>query len=422
VAKVVHIMSTQVFFRGGSEAEVHRGHNSAKLNGSASGWLAKKLATTRGAAAVSLTTNTVAGTTLGVEATVTAGGDTVEFISPPIDQAVTIAGAISVNLWGDENNMSANVGAQIVIERLDSSGAVVSTIVNSEDGAEMPVTTPGLLTWSPTPTSTAMLKGDRFRIRLAGNDIGTMGTGFTFVFRTAGPTGGADGDSFITLTETFGFQTTNPTGSQLFLTDTASPVSVGTTEREMWTSRGGGVVNDVTNTSAGWVAAPGIQTTDTAGGAAVEWYSKALAAFTLSGVALANVRALESAASTFASLRFELAVCDGDGTNPVVWASSCPLGAGGSEGQLLTTESAWSCLLAGDDVAVTAGQRLRFRVYVEDTSLNALVTGQTVTTYYNGTTADASGDSYVTLTQTVTEFIAAAELTILVMAVPNAYR
>ena len=107
----------------------------------------------------------------------------------------------------------------------------------------------------------------------------------------------------------------------LYLTDTASDVATASVDREAWTSRGAGVQTDVTNTAAGWTAP--IQVTDTAGGTVVDWFTKQLTAFTLTGMAVVNIRALESNASAGASLRCEIARVESDGTSPTVWASWC---------------------------------------------------------------------------------------------------
>lgn len=390
--------------------DIHRGIRSNDLTGSATGWAVRQLDTARGAVVTGAARATVTGPTNGLEcvdSTLTSN----EFISPPIDQDVTISGTITFNVWMAESNMNANVSAGVVIDRLDSTGAVVSTIVSSPRNVEVPVSTPTAQNWTASPSSTAMLKGDRLRIRLYGDDAsgGTnMAASFTFTGSWSGPTGGSNGDTFITFTETFGFQTTDPTGSQVFLTDVASDVgTAGTVDREAWTSRGDGVDTDVTNTSAGPVAAPGIQVTDTAGGTPVEWFTKRVQAFTLGGLVKANVRGLVSSAAANAGLRVEIARVDADGSNATVWASGCLLtGSANLVGDLGTAETVLSGWLAGDDLAVSDGQRIRIRLYLEDPSVNNMASGQTVTTHYDGTSGSATGDTWVTFTQTLVEFVA----------------
>ena len=60
--------------------------------------------------------------------------------------------------------------------------------------------------------------------------------------------------------------------------------------------------------------------------------------------------------------------------------------------------------VAGDATAVTDGQRLRIRVYFDDAPGVAMGASSDMTFYWAGTSAAASGDTYITLPQTVTEF------------------
>jgi hypothetical protein len=63
--------------------------------------------------------------------------------------------------------------------------------------------------------------------------------------------------------------------------------------------------------------------------------------------------------------------------------------------------------VSGDDLAFTNGQRIRIRLYADDTSALAIGAGGpwSITTYYAGTSAAASGDTYITLPQSVTEYV-----------------
>jgi hypothetical protein len=192
--------------------------------------------------------------------------------------------------------------------------------------------------------------------------------------------------------------------STYYLTDTAETINPGSaTEKKALTTRGGGSVNAVTNTAAGPTA--GIQVTASAGGSAVEWYTPPLNAVTLGGKAKLNIRALESSAAANASLKAEIAVTATDGTGATVWgvADVEAITTSGSVGELPVADAARVAWVSGDDTALTAGQRLRFRLYVDDSGNAALVTGSTVTVSYNGATASAAGDSYVILPVAVTE-------------------
>lgn len=404
-------MTTQLFFRYGASVtppQIHRGTNSNKLNGSASGWEPMSLSTSRGAGAQSLNNAvTEAGPTSGVEA-VAGTSLPVEFISLPLDADFTISGTITVNLWARELNMSANAAINVAIDRLGPTGSVVSNILTTTRSTEVNLSSYAVNNFTGTPTSTTMKKGDRLRIRVFFDDAGTMAAGFEADFECDGASAGVDGDSYVTFTETFGFQITDPSGSKLYLTNTAGPDLGATIEKEMWTAVGGGSANIVVNTTAGWTAP--IQWTNAAGGTAVEWYSRPLNAFTLDGLVMVNIWPKVSAVPA-CGLRVELAVVNGDGTGAVVWGaasiydSSSPT-ASSTTFQLATTEIAFSHWLAGPATAVTAGQRLRFRVYIDDDGQSAMTNGETATLYYAGTSGGSSGDSFIVLPQTVTENVA----------------
>jgi hypothetical protein len=159
---------------------------------------------TRGAALTVGTTDTVAGPTSGVQVTETVAADEeLAWFTPPLS-AITISGTVTFNVWMAENNMSANVCARVRVERCDRYGAVISTIVNAQNGTtEIPVTTRSAQNWTATPTSTTLADGDRLKITVWGDDAASnMGSGFTFTLGYNGATGAADGDSYVTFAET----------------------------------------------------------------------------------------------------------------------------------------------------------------------------------------------------------------------------
>lgn len=391
-------MATQLFFREDSVDLGCRGESDALRAGGASGWYFGSLLTTRGASATTRTRNTVTGPTNGIEYPGGGGGTPGEYVSPPLDQAVTISGTITLNLWASENNMSANVAINCLIQRLNSQLQVVSTIATTARTTEVAVTTPGVNNFTVAPTSTNMQKGDRIRVVVFADDAGTMATGFTTSFVRSGPTAGVSGDSYVTFTETFGFLTTAPTGTQIWATETASDVTIGGTELVMWSPPGSNSVQATTNTRAGHAAKA--QCTLTAGGALVDWYTPKLNAFTLSDLIIATIHAWNPGANN-ALVGVEIAVCNSDGSSPVVYGYGTIEGSG--EGELGTGEAAYTCRIAGVDTAVADQQRLRIRVYLDDTAL-AQTSGGTVIFGY-GSQSGASGDFNVILTQNVTEFV-----------------
>lgn len=543
-------MSTQLFFRS-TTPDWSRGQGDVDLRGNFQNWTQRSLGTTRGAAATTLTATSIVGPTPGIVA-----GTSIEFISDPIDRDITIAGAITVNLWGTESSMNANASICVFLERLDKTGAVASVLVQQSAGTELN-TVSGVISTTPTPSSTNMLKGDRFRCRVFFDDATavTMASGFPLTFTYDGPTSGADGDSFITFTENFRFLTTNsvaplhtagsasvnvgttaeerwaqsfympadgsitsvdvkvfktgaptdnliaaiqadsagaPSGtdlasatvagtsltttatvtnfnvadtalsggqpywlvlrrsgalsgtnnynvstdstvvetfgwsaryassawtnfslgvlvfqtymtfsnSTLYLTDTVSTIDPnGATfdTKEAWTSRGGSTVFTSTNTAAGPTSP--LQRRVNAGTTNfLEWFSKPLQAFTLSGLAFCNIRCGTSGAGAAnASAAVEIAVCASDGTSPTVWGYAV-------DGTETLTTATYSFYVAGDDVAITNGQRLRIRLFIDDAPGVAMAAGQSSGLSHNGPTAGIDGDTYIVVPQTVTAF------------------
>ncbi len=387
-------MATQLFLADGN-SDYGTGNNDTNLAGSVvTNWAARPLRTTRGSGSLLGQSNTVTGPTNGVE--ILSSSQTLVWYSLPLDDDVTVSGSITWNLWGSENNMSANVAINGQLDVIDGATGAITSVDKTANVGELvvsitPATGGTVNNFAQAPAAGVLCKkGDRLRVRVFGDDVGTMASTFTFSFNYAGTTAAAIGDSYLTLTETLTF--TEPAGTQIFPTNTASPVATASVDREAWTSRGGGVQNDVTNTSAGFVAP--IQLTDTAGGTVVDWFTRQLNSFTLGGPVRCNIRASSSGGGA-AAIGVEIAVVDNDGTNPTVFAIG-RTGYGVAVG-----EAAYSFLVGGADLVVAGGRRLRVRLFIDDPG-SAMVTAQSITTFYAGASG-ATGDSYLTFTQTMTE-------------------
>lgn len=355
------------------------------------------LSTTRGSSLVVGSANTVSGPTAGIE--ITNGTQPYLFVTPPLASDITISGSITWNIWAQESSMNANVAINGILWVSSGATGTFTEIDRTARTTELGFSgSRTVQNFSETPAAgIACKKGDRLVATIFGDDAGTMGSGFTFDVGVGGTTASADGDTFLTLTENVTFDTATPSGTQVFLTDTASSVSTASVDREAWTSRGAGAQTDVTNTAAGPTS--GIQVTDTAGGTVVDWFTKPLAATTIGGRVTCNVWANESNAAANASVRVEIALVDFDGTNATVWAS------GTNSGEIpVTTSTAQGWVVSGDDLSVAPAQRLRIRLYVDDATQSTLVTGHTVTTNYAGTSGGATGDTYFTFSQTLTEY------------------
>lgn len=157
-----------------------------------------KLLFARAAGINSRTDSTVAGPTSGVQV-----GTNTQKVSWWLQvNAVTISAAITKNIWGAETNMAANAGYQFIIERWDAT-SLISTVQNSERGTEMAVTTRAVNNWNTgTVTSTTFAAGDWLRVYALFNDVGTMASGHSVDTSFGGTSAGADGDSYVTFTET----------------------------------------------------------------------------------------------------------------------------------------------------------------------------------------------------------------------------
>ena len=386
-------------------ASTHRGHNDAKLNLAASWWFPVVLSELPNTVLVGSGVSSVTGPTNGLETIITALTTLpAEWISEPLSADFTISGTITLNLWASETTMNDNCAINAVIEKVDGATGVITQIAKSARVTEVALSTQAVNNFTVTPTSTACKRGDRLRVRVFADDAGTMaaGGGMQFAFNRASP-GGTNGDSWVQFTENLTFEPAgDPTGSTYYLTDTAETINPGAaTEKKALKTRGSGSVNAITNTAAGPVAP--IQVTATGGGTAIEWYTPPLNAFTLGGKAKFNMRGLESNAAANASLCAQIAVVNGDGTGAVVWAKANIESDNTTGGELGTADAVEIAWVAGDDLAVAAGQRLRFRIYIEDVAIGPLVAGHTVTISYNGASAGAAGDAYVILPVTVTE-------------------
>lgn len=246
-------MATRTYFSD-SVATMHRGDNTAQANGVNSGWRPYFLKTTAGpSTGNTAVVSTVSGPTNGLEIQGTGGPR--EWISEPLAADVTISGSITFNLVMSESSMSANAGAQCIIERLNSLGDIVSTVINSEKGTELP-TSAAAQNWSGTPTSTNFLRGDRIRIRVLANDAGgTMATGFSVSF-SFNATAGSANDSWVEFTENLTFETADPTGTTHYLRqDSATGLtSDSVVRKKAATSRGAERMILPASAVAGWTA------------------------------------------------------------------------------------------------------------------------------------------------------------------------
>lgn len=197
----------------------------------------------------------------------------------------------------------------------------------------------------------------------------------------------------------------SPTGKRLFLTNTnASGVTAGSNiKKELSTSRGSGSVATTTTTPIGSLGA-GIQITDVNGGTPIEWYTKPLKSFTFGGMARIDARC--DCSVNQIAVGCEIAVTNGDGSNPVIWGRACMYveGSSGVQGGLQPNEADHYIFVSGRNIVVTDGQRLRIRLYFDNsTSAQNPNSVGTSNFYYGAATYGASGDSYIVLPNAIVE-------------------
>jgi len=174
----------------------------------------RQLSTSKGTAASTMVKNTVAGAvtppTAATQFTVSAGGTNVIWYSEPFLNGQTISGAVTFNIWAHESATAANATITAELVRANNAGTVQSVIAAVVLSRTELTTTSAVQNWSnATVSSTAMSAGDRLAVRVYiddGNGV-TMASGRTVTITIAGPTDGADGDSYVQLTEDVRFPT-----------------------------------------------------------------------------------------------------------------------------------------------------------------------------------------------------------------------
>lgn len=362
----------------------------AKLDGTVSGWYPRLLQSSPGAALVTKNTPTVAGPTSGVEVD-SGAGIPIDFISHPLAADVTISGTITGNFWMAENNMNANVAANFIVEVLRADGTL-AVIGQSSRTTELPVTTPSAQGPFIVPTSTLVKKGDRLRVRVFGDDAGTMGSGYNFSLGFNGPTSGANGDSYVAFVEnmTFMDDIQSPTGSKIHLNSVASDVT-GASNKEAWTTLSSVNAEASVSTQAGWVAKPGIEIGPI-------FYTRRISAFTLSGPIRVELRTKESNAAANCRAYVTVEVVDANGANPTLY------GGGWTGNEFILGVSSYVAWVTGSDISVADGYRLRIRVYADDTVSNQMASGYLAYLEYGPVGNGDSWDSHILLSQTVTQY------------------
>lgn len=362
----------------------------------------------------SATVTSVAGTTAGIEIPDTTSSP-YYFTSPPIKTAVTISGTMTFNVWAKEANNAANATVRVIVKRLDAFGVIQETIVDSSFGTEL-TTTMSAKNWTASPTSTNMLEGDRIIFFILFDDATslTMASGHTLTVDLASIGGaGSDGDTWIQFNETVAFETGTTVDFTLYLRDTNAPASIttGATTKKMLSQIAGPVTSSTARTTtsqssvAGWTT-PAQQTKS---GNTIEWYSEQMHAFTGVLRVYADFYIGQSSASANAGSLLEFALVDADGTNAVILGTTTQCQQQGGNLEVRTQFNPAPSdydhhyfYLVTRTATISNGQRMRIRLFFDDSANAAQASGFSYGMHYDG----AVGNDPVTGRERGCSFIA----------------
>lgn len=160
----------------------------------------------------STTTSVVTTSTTFLAMTNTLGGSAAKWITAPVALAVTIQNAPFLSLYGTENNAATNAKLGVALFAFNSGteGTVfLATSMGTELGTVMSRQAWSTLTSGSAEsiTATTLNPGDRLVLKPGIASVGAMAAGQVY-FDFAGPTAGADGDSFVLFQEDFNAATT----------------------------------------------------------------------------------------------------------------------------------------------------------------------------------------------------------------------
>ena len=183
--------------------------------------------------------------------------------------------------------------------------------------------------------------------------------------------------------------------TKLFLLDdisTANPTPA--EERRLSPLRGSASVTYTKSTLTGAVTPPtsATQFTRAAGGAVQTWYTLPLDAVTIVSSVTFNIRAWESATAANATITAVLYRADSAGVLISTMATALI-----PRTELGTAEAAQTWTRQPAPTALSNGDRLALRLYIDDGDAVTMVSGRSVYVALGGATANAAGDSWLQL-------------------------
>lgn len=380
------------------------------LDGNTYSWRKLPLYTTAGTAtpgSVQIREATVNGPTNGIElgGTAAAGAPPVViFISPAISAFTVMSGAITVNLVAFQSNAAANAAINVRIMRIDGANNTISEVVRSNRIVALG-TSAAAENFTVTPPTQGFNRGDRIAVIVYADDsLTNMASGYDVRVNFDGASG-TIGFSYITFSENFTF-TTSASGTTYYFTNTASDVTPASgLAKQIWTSRGAGLISAATSTVTGPTG--NIRCTATAGGSVLEWYTPPLQAVQLTAPMYVVMYMLSSNTAANATYGMEIAICDADGSNAVVWSKNQ------YTDEPILSSGGFGMFVQGQGLFVGNSQRLRFRPYIDDsvgtnvstTAGQTMASGHTCTFRYGATAGGADGDALVTTANSLVQYV-----------------
>jgi hypothetical protein len=157
-----------------------------------------------GAASDTAVTNTAASGTQ-IQATKTAGGSTIAWISERAPVGGFTLTNTNISMWQIESSMNANVGGRYRLFKRATNGTITEIGGGPfDDGVEMQ-TSNTEDAWGGDVTDTFIAEDERLILRYYGTNIGTMAGSFTWTL-TFNAADGSTGDSFFNIAETVSFK------------------------------------------------------------------------------------------------------------------------------------------------------------------------------------------------------------------------
>lgn len=153
-----------------------------------------------------------AGGTVDRQWTATANGDALLWISNPVDGEQNVSagasGTVTFNLWAAEDNMNNNIQVGARLFRWSANDGTETLIASANDGVELGTGAPAAMNFTVNPAANVvLLNGDRIVVKYYAANLAATATAVgTNRCTYNGTTAGANGDSYVILTDDLTFQ------------------------------------------------------------------------------------------------------------------------------------------------------------------------------------------------------------------------